>query len=69
MNHGDSFILDEGRTLTVWIGEGSSPVEKRKALEVARRIKDEERGGRATIDVISKCTIAATLPYYLIVHP
>ena len=53
MNHGDSFILDEGRTLTVWIGEGSSPVEKRKALEVARRIKDEERGGRATIDVIN----------------
>ena len=49
MNHGDAFILDMGLTIYPWLGSGVGRMEKIKAGEVARRIKDEERGGRATI--------------------
>lgn len=44
MNHGDSFILDLWTKLWVWQGETTGEIEKIKALEVALRIRDEERG-------------------------
>ena len=31
-------------------------MEKRKALDVARRIRDEERGGRAEMEVMGEYT-------------
>ena len=52
MNHGDVFILDMGRQIYVWNGREAGRLEKIKGLDVARRIKDEERGGRAAIAVV-----------------
>ena len=52
MNSGDVFILDLGLTLYVWNGNGSGRLEKIKGLDVARRIRDEERGGKANVEVI-----------------
>lgn len=49
MNHGDRFILDLGQELWVWQGEEAGRMEKIKALEVARRIRDEEQGGRIRV--------------------
>ncbi len=54
MNCGDVFILDLGLTIYVWNGREASRVEKIKALDVARRIKDEERGARATINIMGE---------------
>ena len=52
MNHGDVFILDMGRQIYVWNGREAGRLEKIKGLDVARRIKDEERGGRAALEVV-----------------
>ena len=52
MNHGDVFILDMGRQIYVWNGREAGCLEKIKGLDVARRIKDEERGGRAALEVV-----------------
>ena len=52
MNHGDVFILDMGRQIYVWNGREAGRLEKIKGLDVARRIKDEERGGRASLSVV-----------------
>lgn len=52
LNRGDVFVLDCGLKIFQWNGEKSSRTERAKALEVVRQIRDEERGGRATIVVI-----------------
>ena len=52
MNSGDCFILDLGLTIYVWNGATAGLMEKRKSLDVARRIRDEERGGRAAMEVM-----------------
>ena len=49
LNSGDVFILDIGRTIWVWMGSQAGRLEKIKALDVARRIRDEERGGKAEL--------------------
>ena len=49
LNSGDVFILDAGLTLYQWTGKDASRAEKAKGLDIALAIKDEERGGRATI--------------------
>jgi hypothetical protein len=54
LNSGDVFILDAGRQIYQWNGKESSKVEKLKALEVVSRIRDEERGGNATVTVIEE---------------
>jgi hypothetical protein len=54
MNSGDCFILDLGLTIYVWNGASAGLMEKRKALDVARRIRDEERGGRAEMEVMEE---------------
>ena len=55
MNSGDVFILDLGLTIWVWNGSQAGRLEKIKGLDVARRIRDEERGGRAALNVIGEC--------------
>ena len=55
MNSGDVFILDLGLVIYVWNGESAGLMEKRKGLDVARRIRDEERGGRAKVEPIGGC--------------
>lgn len=52
LNQGDSFVLDCGRTLYVWIGPKSGKKERLGAIETAKRIRDEERGGKAVINII-----------------
>ena len=54
LNSGDVFILDAGRKLFQWNGKESSTVERQKALEVVRKIRDEERSGKADIVVIEE---------------
>lgn len=47
LNDGDVFILDLGRKIFQWNGSKSSRREKIKGMEIARRIKDDERGSNA----------------------
>lgn len=49
MNSGDVFILDAGMKIWLWLGSKSGRVERIKGYEVARRIRDEERGGKADL--------------------
>ena len=69
MNSGDVFILDLGLTLYIWNGKESGRLEKIKGLEVARRIRDEERGGRAEVEVVGmlhQVCIASSVSYLYI---
>ena len=52
LNQGDVFILDDGKTIYCWNGTDSTKRERVKAAEIARKIKDEERGGKAKIILI-----------------
>ena len=52
MNSGDVFILDLGLTIYIWNGKESGRLEKIKGLDVARMIRDEERGGRAKLEIM-----------------
>lgn len=49
LNSGGVFILDAGLSICQWNGKEASRQEKAKALDVAQAIKNEERGGRASI--------------------
>ena len=57
MNSGDVFILDLGLEIYVWNGRESGRLEKIKGLDVARRIRDEERGGKAALEVEGMASI------------
>jgi len=46
---GDVFILDKGLTIWIFNGPTSNKYERVKAAEIAQHIKDDERGGRATV--------------------
>lgn len=54
LNEGDVFVLDCGRSIYQWNGKDASRTEKAKALEVTRRIRDEERGGKAEITILDQ---------------
>lgn len=54
LNKGDVFILDEGMTIHCWNGSQCSRTERMKGVEVARRIRDEERGGKAKLVIIDE---------------
>ena len=49
LNDGDVFILDQGLTIYQWNGATANRQEKFKALEIATKIKDAERGGKAKL--------------------
>ena len=66
MNSGDVFILDLGLTIYVWNGKESGRLEKIKGLEVARRIRDEERGGRAKLEVVGMFTLMLLVSLYIV---
>ncbi|XP_068594523.1 gelsolin-like [Brachionichthys hirsutus] len=51
-NRGDSFILDLGAKIIQWSGCESNPFERMKATLVARGIRDNERCGRADLDLV-----------------
>ena len=50
LNAGDVFILDLGMSLLQWNGSEANRKEKVKAIQVCTCIKNDERGGKATID-------------------
>ena len=54
MNSGDVFILDAGPNIFQWNGAEASRLEKAKALDVTRKIRDEERGGKAKIHLVDQ---------------
>jgi len=51
LNSGDIFILDLGLTIIQWVGSKSSAIERGKAAQLARSIDDDERGGKAKVEV------------------
>ena len=52
LNHGDAFLLDLEDCLYVWVGNQANPMEKFKAVQVAEKIRDDERGGKCQIVVL-----------------
>lgn len=54
MNSGDVFLLDMGMTIYVWNGSQAGRLERVKGMDIARRIRDEERGGKAKIEDMGK---------------
>lgn len=54
LNTGDVFILDLGLQLFIYNGANANRYEKAKGVEVTQKIRNEERGGRATITVIDE---------------
>lgn len=49
LNTNNAFVLDAGNVLYLWLGAKSSRVTRAKALDLASRIKREERSSRADI--------------------
>lgn len=54
LNTGDVFILDLGLQLYIYNGQHANRYEKAKGVEVSQKIRNQERGGRATITVIEE---------------
>lgn len=54
LNTGDVFILDLGLQLFIYNGAEANRYEKAKGVEVTQKIKNQERGGRATITIIDE---------------
>lgn len=52
LNLGDVFILDCGLVLYVWMPPESGRLERIKGMEQARNIRDQERGGKAEIQIL-----------------
>jgi hypothetical protein len=52
LNRGDVFVFDLGLTIFQWNGAQCSRAERQAGLDYTRRIRDEERGGKARIVVI-----------------
>uniref|UniRef100_A0A4W3JJ44 Gelsolin n=1 Tax=Callorhinchus milii TaxID=7868 RepID=A0A4W3JJ44_CALMI len=53
-NKGDCFIVDLGADIYQWCGSQSNLFEKLKATQVAKRIRDDERSGRAKVHVLEE---------------
>ncbi|XP_067832581.1 advillin [Heptranchias perlo] len=51
-NLGDVFLLDIGKVIIQWNGPESNRMERLKGMQLAKDIRDRERGGRAKIGVI-----------------
>ncbi|XP_078408815.1 villin-1-like [Cetorhinus maximus] len=51
-NTGDVFLLDLGKLIVQWNGPLSNRMEQIKAMQLAKDIRDRERGGRGQVAVI-----------------
>lgn len=51
-NKGDVFLLDLGSLIIQWNGPNSNRTERLKAMNLAKDIRDRERGGRAQVTVV-----------------
>lgn len=54
LNEGDCFILDMGDKIYQWNGKGASKLEKMKAMDTTRSIRDQERGGKARVILVEQ---------------
>lgn len=54
LNTGDVFVLDAGLKIYIYNGRDANRSEKSKGIEVASKIRNDERGGRAEIFVIDE---------------
>jgi advillin len=54
LNTGDVFILDLGLEIFIYNGASANRNEKAKGIEVASRIRNDERGGKASITVLDE---------------
>ncbi|TVK90585.1 Gelsolin [Bagarius yarrelli] len=53
-NRGDSFIIDLGKNIYQWYGSESNRFERLKASKVAIDIRDNERNGRAKLEMVEE---------------
>uniref|UniRef100_A0A8C4GI38 Scinderin like a n=1 Tax=Dicentrarchus labrax TaxID=13489 RepID=A0A8C4GI38_DICLA len=53
-NKGDCFIIDLGKSIFHWSGSESNLFERLKTTELALDIRDNERKGRATVEMIDE---------------
>nr|XP_046247771.1 scinderin like a [Scatophagus argus] len=53
-NSGDCFIIDLGKNIYSWFGSTSNFLERLKTTELAVAIRDNERNGRAEIEMIDE---------------
>lgn len=53
-NKGDCFILDLGNDIYQWCGTSSNNFERLKATQVSKGIRDNERNGRAKVQVLEE---------------
>ncbi|CAM5088145.1 unnamed protein product [Natator depressus] len=51
-NQGDVFLLDLGKLIIQWNGPESNRAERLKGMNLAKDIRDRERGGRADVGVV-----------------
>ncbi|XP_062972824.1 villin-1 [Elgaria multicarinata webbii] len=51
-NLGDVFLLDLGKLIIQWNGPSSNRMERLKGMNLAKDIRDRERGGRAQVGVV-----------------
>uniref|UniRef100_A0AAR2LTT3 Villin-1 n=1 Tax=Pygocentrus nattereri TaxID=42514 RepID=A0AAR2LTT3_PYGNA len=51
-NKGDVFLLDLGNLIIQWNGPKSSYTERLKGMNLAKDIRDRERGGRAQVTIV-----------------
>ncbi|XP_076119826.1 villin-1 [Alosa pseudoharengus] len=51
-NKGDVFLLDMGSLIIQWNGPKSNHMERLKGVNLAKDIRDRERGGRAQVTVV-----------------
>lgn len=54
LNDGDVFILDIGPIIYIWIGSTSNSQERSMALDIAYKIKEDERKGNTIVLVLGK---------------
>nr|XP_033776883.1 macrophage-capping protein [Geotrypetes seraphini] len=51
-NKGDCYIVDLGNIIISWSGSQSNILERNKAKDLANQIRDGERKGKATVEIV-----------------
>lgn len=52
MNKGDCFVLDAGKKIYVYMGNGSKKIERLKAIQAANQVRDQDHAGKAKIIIL-----------------
>ncbi|XP_057374206.1 gelsolin, cytoplasmic-like [Daphnia carinata] len=54
MNKGDCFVLDAGKVVYVYMGNGSKKIERLKAVQAANQVRDQDHAGKARIVILDE---------------